>query len=78
MAYEEIPVDLTSFSLQKVKEFYEHHEYRDLKSVRKPIRTSNFTTIASEWDNMFFKSLSEEEMSDLLLVGFLIRVIRFI
>jgi hypothetical protein len=70
LAFEEIPVDVPIATLQKVKDFYEHHEYRDIKSVRKPIKSSNFTTLASEWDNTFFKTLSEEDMSDLLLVTY--------
>jgi len=65
---EEIPLDVTSHIMLKVKAFYEHHEYKDIKPVKKPIKTSNFTTIASEWDNGFFKNLTEEEMSDLILV----------
>jgi len=65
---EEIPLDVTSHTMLKVKAFYEHHEYKDIKPVKKPIKTSNFTTIASEWDNNFFKALTEEEMSELILV----------
>ena len=65
---EEIPLDVSSHIMLKVKAFYEHHEYKDIKPVKKPIKTSNFTTIASEWDNNFFKTLTEEEMSELILV----------
>ena len=70
LEFEEIPVDVPSAILERVKEFHEHHEYKDIKSVKKPIKTSNFTTIASEWDHNFFKLLSEEEMSELLLVSY--------
>jgi len=66
---EEIPLDVSSHIMIKVKSFYEHHEYKDIKPVKKPIKTSNFTTIASEWDNNFFKTLTEEDMSELILAA---------
>jgi len=52
----------------KIKEFFEHHEYKDIKPIRKPIKTSNYTTITSEWDNNFFTSMDEDQISDLVMV----------
>ena len=66
---EDIPVDISIFSMSKIKEFLEHHEYNtDIKSIKKPIKTSNFATITSEWDNQFFTSLDEDQISDLVMV----------
>ena len=53
----------------KIKEFFEHHEYKDIKPIRKPIKTSNYTTITSEWDNNFFTSMDEDQISDLVMVN---------
>lgn len=65
---EDIPVDISVFSMSKVKEFFEHHEYKDINPIRKPIKTSNYATITSEWDNNFFSSLNEDQISDLVMV----------
>ena len=65
---DEIPVDISTFSMNKIKEFFEHHEYKDIKPIRKPIKTSNYITITSEWDNNFFTSLDEDQISDLVMV----------
>lgn len=65
---DEIPVCVNYQTLAKIKEFFEHHEYKDIKSVKKPIKTSNYSTIASDWDGNFFKSMSEEDLAELLQV----------
>jgi hypothetical protein len=61
-------VDVSSFCIKKIKEFFEHHDYRDIKNVKKPIKISNFATLATEWDNNFLKSLDEDQLADLLMV----------
>jgi len=64
---EDIPVDISTYSMGKIKEFFEHHEYKEIKPIRKPIKTSNYTTITSEWDNNFFTNMDEDQISDLVM-----------
>lgn len=65
---EDIPVDITCFILTKIREFFEHHDYKDIKAIKTPLRTSNFASIASEWDNNFFLSLTDDQISELVMV----------
>jgi hypothetical protein len=54
--------------MSKIKEFLEHHEYKEIKPVKKPIKSSNFAATTSEWDNNFFTSLNEDQIADLVMV----------
>ncbi len=71
---EEIPVDITTYSMKKIQEFFDHHEYKELKPIKKPVRTNNFASITSEWDNTFFSNLTEDQISDLVMVSCFQRV----
>mmetsp|Transcript_70288 Transcript_70288/g.81930 ORF Transcript_70288/g.81930 Transcript_70288/m.81930 type:complete len:173 (+) Transcript_70288:48-566(+) len=68
---EHIKLELSGGIFQKVYEFCQHFnfDYTRVKGIQKPIQTSNFELITDEWCGKFFKSLSEDELGELMMAS---------
>lgn len=66
---DDIQCDVAEATFKKILEFFDHHnQLRDIKSIKKPVKISNFTTLTTEWDANFFKKLDDEALAELLIV----------
>mgnify|MGYP000859612244 FL=1 len=68
---DEIKIELPGDLFQKIIEFFQHFNY-DLgkaKVIRKPIQTSNFALLTDDWCANFFKSLTEDELGEIVMVS---------
>jgi len=64
---EPLELDITTPVLNKVKEFFEYHQYKQLKPIQKPIKTANFEEITDAWSANFLKKLSDQDIADLMM-----------
>ena len=49
----EIPLDIESNILKKIKEYLEHYENEEPSEIERPLPSSNFKECVSEWDYNF-------------------------
>ena len=66
----EIPLDITSDIFQRILDFFQHFNYdlSKVKPIQKPIQTSNFAYVTDEWCAAFFKSLTEDQLGEIIMV----------
>ena len=64
----EIPLDIKSDILKKIKEYLEHYENEEPLEIEKPLPSSNFEECVSEWDYTFM-DLDKDMIFDLILAS---------
>jgi len=64
---EPVELDLSTTVLIRVKEFFDHHKYKKLKPIQKPIKTAKFEEITDTWSANFLKKLSDQDLADLMM-----------
>ena len=55
--------------MNKIKEFFEYYGYKQIKSISKPLKSSNFEEVADSWSKNFFDNLSDQQIADLMMVS---------
>eukprot|EP00331_Platyophrya_macrostoma_P022438 CAMPEP_0176451440 /NCGR_PEP_ID=MMETSP0127-20121128/27839_1 /TAXON_ID=938130 /ORGANISM="Platyophrya macrostoma, Strain WH" /LENGTH=174 /DNA_ID=CAMNT_0017839499 /DNA_START=44 /DNA_END=568 /DNA_ORIENTATION=+ len=71
MVDDHIPMDISSELLQKILEFFQHFTYdlSKVKTIQKPLTSSNYAHITDEWCEGFFKSLTEDQVNEIIMAG---------
>ena len=64
----EIPLDIKSDILKKIKEYLEHYENEEPLEIERPLPSANFKECVSEWDYTFM-DLDTDMIFDLILAS---------